>query len=51
MAGLVLELIKFLPALSADSSFLHLQKWPEEWCDGEGEWTLMQSQVGLVLWG
>lgn len=37
MAGLVLELIKVVPALSADSSFLHVQKWPGEWCDGEGE--------------
>lgn len=36
MAGLVLELIKFLPPLSADSSFLLTQKWAEELWDGEG---------------
>lgn len=49
MAGLVLQLITFLPALSADSRFLHSQKWPEELCDGEGKRTLVQSQVRLVL--
>lgn len=49
MAGLVLELIKFLPLVSADPSFLHSRKWPEELWDAEGEGALMQSQVGLVL--